>query len=216
MALNANLYWQQKAQIKVQADTTDAIEIKKGVRQGCVMSPCLFNLYTESIFRQIETAQGLKVGGHNINNLRYADDTVLLAENKEDLQKLLSMVNEESREKGLFMNAKKTKTMVITKQKEPIDIDIKIEECPVEQVKEFTYLGQLVTSDAKSDKEIKRRIMLAKNAFMKLKPILTNTNISIRTRMRCTKCYVWSIFLYGCETWTLTAQTEKRIEAFEM
>ena len=87
-----NLYWTQKAYIQLEQDLSGEILIKRGVRQGCVLSPCLFNLYTEMIFRHIADTEGVIVGGVNINNLRYADDTVLLADSEESLQSILDQV----------------------------------------------------------------------------------------------------------------------------
>ena len=73
------MYWEQTAVVRTEHGITEEFQVKKGVRQGCVLSPSLFNLYTEKIFREIEDMEGVNVGGHNINNLRYADDTSLLA-----------------------------------------------------------------------------------------------------------------------------------------
>ncbi|GFO04754.1 retrovirus-related pol polyprotein from type-1 retrotransposable element r2 [Plakobranchus ocellatus] len=103
--------WEQTAAIRIENKTSTFQDIKRGVRQGCVLSPDLFSLYSEIIMRNLENHPGIKVGGKNINNLRYADDTVLIAENKEDLQKLLNIVEEESRKKGLELNSKKTEVM---------------------------------------------------------------------------------------------------------
>ncbi|GFO31938.1 retrovirus-related pol polyprotein from type-1 retrotransposable element r2 [Plakobranchus ocellatus] len=89
--------WEQTAAMRIENKTSTFQDIKRGVRQGCVLSPDLFSLYSEIIMRNLENHPGIKVGGQNINNLRYADDTVLIAENKEDLQKLLNIVEEESR-----------------------------------------------------------------------------------------------------------------------
>ena len=112
-----NLYWEQKASVKVAQDMSIGVDIRRGMRQGCVLSPMLFNLYTETIFRHITNMKGVTVGGRNISNLCYADDTVLLAGNEADLQKLLTIVREKSMEYGLNMNVKKTKVMVISKKK---------------------------------------------------------------------------------------------------
>ncbi|GFN86282.1 retrovirus-related pol polyprotein from type-1 retrotransposable element r2 [Plakobranchus ocellatus] len=105
------MYWEQTAAMKIENKTSTFQDIKRGVRQGCVLSPDLFSLYSEIIMRNLENHPGIKVGGQNINNLRYAHDTVLIAENKEDLQKLLNIVEEESRKKGLELNSKKTEVM---------------------------------------------------------------------------------------------------------
>ena len=181
-----------------------------------MLSPSLFNLYTEGIFRGIDSLSGVKVGGTMINNLRYADDTALLGENKEDLNTLVLSVKTESEKLGLKMNIKKTKTMVISRKDITPKAKILIDGSEVEQVEKFLYLGQLITEDGRSDAEIKRRIGMAKSAFLNIKHLLTNCNISWRTRFRLLKCYVWSILTYGCETWTTKKSTENRINAFEM
>ena len=98
----------------------------------------------------------MKIGGRNINNLRYADDTVLLAETEEDLQKIVDQVKRESESFGLLMNAKKTKTMVFSKNSNAPNTRIHIEGKLIEKVQTFTYLGALMTEDGRSEKEIKR------------------------------------------------------------
>ena len=122
-----NLYAGQEATVKIAHGTTDWFQIGKGVRQGCILSPCLFNLYAEYIMRNtgLEEAQaGIKIAGRNINNLRYADDTTLMAESEEEyaddtaltaeseeLKSLLMKVKEESEKVGLKLNIQKTKIM---------------------------------------------------------------------------------------------------------
>ena len=109
-----NLYAGQEATVRTGHGTTDWFQIEKGVRQGCILSPCLFNLYAEYIMRNsgLEEAQaGIKFSGRNINNLRYADDTTLMAESEEELKSLLMKVKEESEEAGLELNIQKTKIM---------------------------------------------------------------------------------------------------------
>ena len=106
-----NLYAGQKATVRTGHGTTEWFQIGKGVRQGCILSPCLFNLYAEYIMRNsgLEGAQaGTKIAGRNINNLRYADDTTLMAESKEELKSLLMKVKEESENFGLKLNIQKT------------------------------------------------------------------------------------------------------------
>ena len=96
-----NMYWEQSAAMRVEGEISAFQKIKRGVRQGCVLSPDLFSLYSEIIMRNIEGQPGIRVGGHNISNLRYADDTVLISENEKDLQQLLNIVESKSKEKGL-------------------------------------------------------------------------------------------------------------------
>ena len=109
-----NLYAGQEETVRTGHGTTDWFQIGKGVRQGCILSPWLFNLYAESIMRNagLEEAQaGIKIAGRNINNLRYADDTTLMAESEEELKSLLMKVKEESEKAGLKLNIQKTKIM---------------------------------------------------------------------------------------------------------
>ena len=109
-----NLYADQEATVRTQHGTTDWFQIGKGVRQGCVLSPCLFNLYAEYIMRNTgldEAQAGIKTARRNINNLSYADDTTLMAQSKEELNSLLMKAKEESEKAGLKLNIKKTKIM---------------------------------------------------------------------------------------------------------
>ena len=106
-----NLYASQEATVRTGHETTDWFQIGKGVRQGCILSPCLFNLYAENIMRNagLEEAQaGIKIAGRNINNLRYADDTTIMAESEEELKSLLMKVKVEREEVGLKLNIQKT------------------------------------------------------------------------------------------------------------
>ena len=109
-----NLYAGQEATVRSGHGTTDWLQIRKGVSQGCILSPCLFNLHAEYIMlnaRLDEAQAGIKIAKRNINNFRYADDTTLMAESKEELKRLLMKVREESEKAGLKLNIKKTKIM---------------------------------------------------------------------------------------------------------
>ena len=130
-----NLYAGQEATVRTGHGTADWFQVGKGVRQGCIFSPCLFNLYAEYIMRNavLEEAQpGVKIARRNINNLRYADDTTLMAENEEELKSLLMKVKEESEKVGLKLNIQKTKIMASG----PIT-SWEIEEETVETVSDF-------------------------------------------------------------------------------
>ena len=113
--LQRNLYAGQEATVRTGHGTTDWLQIGKGVRQGCILSPCLFNLYAEYIMRnaELDEAQaGIKIARRNINNLRYADDTTLMVKSEEELKSLLVTVKEESEKAGLKRSIQKTKIMV--------------------------------------------------------------------------------------------------------
>ena len=177
------LYWEQSASVRTKSGMTSEFKIKKGVRQGCVLSPNLFNLYTEKIFREVEDMKGV-----NINNLRYADETVLLAEVPMFLQALLTAVNEKCKPYGMEMNIIKTKSMMVSRKKPVPNISISVEGKPIQQVDRMVYLRYMATEDGKCDKEIKRRIGIARTAFESMAKILTSRNISIKLRSRIAKC----------------------------
>ena len=136
----------------------------------------------------------------NINNLRYAGDTVLLAESKEQLQSILDQINTAGKEFGMKMNAKKTNVILIGKNQIKPKVNIIIDETPSEHVGKFVYLGQLITDDGKCDAENLRRIKIARGTFWKMKNVLTRGRVDFRTRRRLLKCYVISISLYGTKT----------------
>ena len=211
-----NLYWEQSAAVRIDGEYTIFSEIKRGVRQGCVLSPDLFNIYSEIILRTISDIEGVKVGGRNVNNLRYADDTVLIADSEQGLQNLLSAVADESEAMGLQLNAKKTECMVVSKKQTTPVCNITCKGTNIKQVENFKYLGFTVTSTAKCDSEIKKRIAISKEAFSKMGTVLKSRNIKFETKILIMKTYIWSVLLYGCECWTISKTMEKRLVALEM
>ena len=110
------MYWEQAASVRITNELSDEIRIQRGVRQGCVASPTLFNLYTDKIFRHVINTKGVNVGGKHYNNLRYADDTALLAGNENELSELTSKINEVENQFQMKINIKKTKAMVVSKK----------------------------------------------------------------------------------------------------
>ena len=154
------LYAGQEATVRTGHGTTDWFQIGKGVHQSCILSPCLFNLYAEYIMRNtgLEEAQaGIKIARRNINNLRYADDTTLMAESEEELKSLLIKVKEESEKVGLKLNVQKTKVMASG----PIS-SWELDGETVETVKDFIFLGSKITADGDCSHEIKRRLLLGR------------------------------------------------------
>ena len=148
-----NLYAGQEVTVTTRHGTTDSFQIGKGVRQGCLFSPCLFNLYAEYIIRNAgldgEPA-GIKIARRNSNNLRYADDTILMAESEEELKSLLMKVKVESEKVGLKLNIQKRKIMASG----PITSWEKDGET-VETVADFIFLGSKITADGDCSHEIK-------------------------------------------------------------
>ena len=141
-SLLRNLYAGQEATVRTEHATTDWFQIGKGVCQGCILSPCLFNLYVEYIMRNagLEEAQaGIKTAGRNINNLRCADDTTLMAESEEELKSLLMKVKEESEKVGLKPNIQKSKITASG----PITLG-QIDGQTVETVADFIFLGSKI------------------------------------------------------------------------
>eukprot|EP00795_Rhopilema_esculentum_P009669 gene9669-biopygen2063 len=175
--------------MRVENEMSEFTQIRRGVRQGCVFSPYLFNMYSELFLRELDGMQEFIIGGHNMNNLRYADDTVLISESAEKLQELLDRVVAESRKKGLTINCKKTECMVVSKQLEKPQFTLQIGENIIQQVGRFNYLGSVITDDGKCDSEIKRRKGMAKDAFQKLGKILKDRKMSMDTKFGVLDCY---------------------------
>ena len=155
-----NLYAGQEATVRTGHGTTDWFQIGKGICQGCILSPCLVNFYAEYIMRSagLEEAQaGIKIAGRNINNLRYADDTTLMAESEEELKSLLMKVKEESGKVSLKPNIQKTKIMASG----PIT-SWQIDRETVKTVSDFIFWGSKITADGDCSHKIKRHSLEGK------------------------------------------------------
>ena len=158
------------------------------------MSPCLFNLYAEYIKRNdgLEEAQaGIKIAGRNINNLRYADDTTLMAE-REELRSLLTKAKEESEKVGLKLNIQKTK--IITSWE--------IDGETMETVTDFIFMGSKIIADGDCSLEIKRHLLLGRKAMTNLDSIFRSRAITLPTKVHLVKAVVFPVVMYGCESWT--------------
>ena len=211
----ANLYWNQKAAIRIEDELSSYIAIQRGVRQGCVLSPYLFNIYTEFIFREIDELEGININGKNVNNIRYADDTALMAITESKLQVIVDEVKHHSSKGGLDMNVKKTKVMRVSKAPDET-MTIRVDDANLEQVRQFKYLGTQITEDARTETELRCRTSIAKAKFSSMNTVLTSRQLSTELKLRVLNCYIMSIFTYGCEAWTLTEVMEAKVDAFEM
>ena len=192
-------------------------KIGKGVHQGCISSLCLLNLYAEYIMqttRLDETQAGIKIAGRNINNLRYADDTTLMAESKEELTHLLMKVKEEGEKKqlaGLKLNIQKAEIMASG----PIaswQIDGEI----VETMTDFIFWGSKITADGDCSHEIKRCLLLGRTAMTNLDSMLKSRDITLSTKVCLVEAMVFPLVMYGCENWIIKKAEWKRIDAFEL
>ena len=213
-----NLYWNQKATVQIGEEQTEWVEIKKGVRQGCVLSPDLFNLYSQKMIEELDDLEGVRVGGVNVTNIRYADDTVLIADTQEKLQELVNALKGACEERGMEINVGpgKTEVMGLTKRNEDLNVNVTLDGRTIPQVEKYKYLGCVIDKDGRSESEVVKRIGMAKSSFGKVRKVLTNMELDLRIRLRLLKCFVWSVLLYGSEAWTLDKKLKKRLEAAEM
>jgi len=196
-----NLYAGQEATVRTGHGITDWFQIGKGVRQGCILSPCLFNFYAEYLMRNsgLEEAQaGIKIARRNTNNLRYAHDTTLMAESEEELKSLLMKVKEESEKVSLKLNIQKTK---ITASGRITSWQIDGE--TVVTVADFIFQCSKITADGDCTHEIKKHFLLGRKIMTSLDSILKGRDITWSTKVHLVKPMVFPAVMYGCESWTI-------------
>ena len=161
---------------------------------------------------ELEEAQaGIKIARRNINNLRYADDTTLMAESKEELKSLSMKVKEESEKVGLKLNIKKTKIM----ESSPITT-WEIDGETAETVSDFIFWGSKITADGDCSHEIKRRLLLGRKVMNNLDSILKSRDITLPKKVHLVKAMVFPVVMYGCESWIVKKAGQQRIDAFEL
>ena len=158
-----------------------------------------------------EAQAGIKIGGRNINNLRYADDTTLMAESEEEFKSLLMKVKVESEKVGLKLNIQKTKIMASS----PIT-SWEIDGETVETMSEFIFLGSIITADGDCSHEIKRHLLLGRKVMTNLDSIFKSRDITLPTKVRLVKAMVFPVIMCGCENWTIKKAESQRIDAFEL
>ena len=200
-----NLYAGQEATVRTGHGAMDWFQIGKGVCQGYILSPCLFNIYAEYIMRNAgldETQARIQIAGRNINNLRYVDDTTLMAESEEELKSLLMKVKEESEKVGLKLNIQKTKIMASG----PITL-WQIDGETVETVADF-ILGEL--------HEIKRCLVPGRKIMINLDSMLKTIDVTLPTKVHLVKAMAFQVVMYGCEIWTIKKAEHWRIDDFEL
>ena len=195
-----NLYAGQEATVRTGRGTTDWFQTGKEIHQGCILSSCLFNLYAEYIMRNTgldEVQAGIKIAGINIDNLRYADGTILMAESEEELKSLLIKVKEESEKVGLKLNIQKTKIMASIPS---LHGNIWGNNGNSGRL---CFLGSKIIGDGDCIHEIKRRLLLGRKVMTNLDSILKSRDITLLTKVRLVKAMVFPVVMYGCESWTI-------------
>ena len=214
------LYDDTKSTVQVDNTLTDWFKSTVGVRQGCLLSPYLFNIFLEQIMSEalegFETA--VSINGKPITNLRFADDIALITNSMEKLSELTERLDKASAKMGMEINGEKCKIMQIGKKNNMQDadnIDIQVGNHTIEKVNDFKYLGAYISDNARCEKEIKTRLAMALASMVKYNKIWRNKKITVNTKVRLLKAVITSIALYGCQSWTLSKEMEKRIESFE-
>jgi len=179
-----NLYWNQTAQIKVGNIKTDHIKIQLGVRQGCILSPLLFNLYSDRIFKEVLKGIShlvIKINGEPITTIRYADDTLILANTIEGLQLLINKIGDVGETQGPKIKIGKTKFMIFSRQPHN-GTTLELNGSQIERVSKFEYLGSIVTEDLNADCEIKCRIEITRATFNNMRSFLSNDNLNLKLK----------------------------------
>ena len=203
-----------QAAVRVDGETEQWFKTNRGTRQGDPISPTVFIADLERAMDKIkERESGISIQGININNLRFADDVDLLEEKRAELEHSLKILNEEAKKYGLAINIGKTKMMIFggNKTEPTIEVDGHI----IENVERFTYLGSNFECNLDDKAEIKTRLAKAYTILGTLDKIWRSSTITMPTKMKILNTTVFSTALYGCETWTLTAEIRRRILAFE-
>ena len=209
------LYNTTNSAVLLNSDIGNYFKTTVGVRQGCLLSPVLFNLFLENIMR--ETLQDfnstVSIGGRTISNLRFADDIDLMGGSNHELQDLTDRLTTRSGAYGMEVSNEKSKVMANSVHNTHAQIHMNGQQ--LEEVDAFKYLGSTLTKDGRSSTEIKTRIGIATSAMTKLNKIWRSKDISFKTKLKLYKALIVSILLYGCESWTLTAETTRRVQTFE-
>ena len=201
-----NLYADQEATIRIGQGTTDWLKIGKAVCEGCILSPCLFNLYAEYIMENAgldEAQAGIKTARRNSNNLRYADDTTLMAGGEEPLDE------SERREWKIWLQTQHKKMKIMASG--PIT-SWQIDGKTMETMTDFIFLSSKITADGDCRQEIKRHLLLGRKAMTNLDSVLKSRAITLLTKVHIIKVMVFPVVMYRCESWTI----KKRLSAKEL
>ena len=209
-------YSNSKALVQIGKGRTEEFEIRTGLRQGCLLSPILFNLVLEKVKRSIGQRQGgIVIGGISIGSLEYADDVDIIRERVEQVLEMYNVYKEEAKRVGLVINENKTKVMKMTREENGQIQQNNAVINGIEKVSEFKYLGSCLTSNNDIKKEITERIAAGNRCFYSLLEIFKKRYISRTTKLRIYNSIIRPIATYGCESWTLTKHLKQKLLVFE-
>src|SRR6202142_3562357 len=211
-----NLYEGITACVRIEGENTEAFEVRTGLRQGCILSPTLFNITLVYMMRRaMEGKEGIKVDGRSLKDTEYADDAALLAETLISVVALTNYLASESEKFGLKLNMPKTKIMAVTRKFGPLPEAI-VGNNTIEVVDNFIYLGSQLCKEGGSEGDVKRRLALAGATFHRLwEKVFKRHEISLAIKLRLLNAAVMPILLYGSETWSLTTTLENMVNACE-
>lgn len=210
-----NLYDQTISQVKVGNKLSPEFIVNKGLRQGCCVSPTLFKIYVAralNLWKRKCKGMGVDLGGVCLYTLQFADDQVLIANDKDDLEYMTRKLQEEYEKWGLQLNTQKTKYLPIAQEK----VNIELEKEEIEACDEYTYLGVTFDITGKDDKEINKRITQARRIIGCLNGIFWSKEIGKHRKYNIYETLIKSSLLYGSETWRITENNKRRLEAVEM
>ena len=203
-----NLYAGQEATVRTGHETTDWFQIRKGVRQGCVLSPCLFNLYAEYIMRNAGLEKH-KLESRLPGEISITSDTQMtppLWQKVKELKSLLMKVKEESEKVGLKLNIQKTKIMASG----PIT-SWEIDGETVETVTDIIWGGSKITAVGDCSHEIKRRLLVGRKVMTNLDSMLKSRDVTLPTKVHLVKAMVFPVVMYGCESWTVKKAEHRKL-----
>ena len=211
------LYENSKARVRVEDELTECFDMRQGVRQGCPLSPWLFNVFLDMVAweARAQFKGGVCLDNCTLQLLMFADDTVLLAETEEDLQQNVREFSEAVKRHRLAMNTEKTTTMVFSRKK--VDCNVEVDGQKLENVMEQTYLGVILSEDGRMECELEKRIGAALSAAGAVRSqVLESRDLSKSAKMLVYKTMIEPTLTYGAESWVLKEREKQRVQAAEM
>ena len=210
------LYEGGKASVRIGNRESEWFGVNRDVRQGCTLSPWLFNVFVDKVTREARGGfvREVKLSTGEVGVLPYADDMVLMAESEEGLQSNLQVVSEAMVRWDLKVNWRKTKVMKVARERG--DCEVRVGDQAIEQVDEIKYLGVMLSSDGRMQKEMEARIGSATRMIGGMSEAVLRRELSKGTKLKVVNATMMPSLLYGCEAWSLTKQQQSKVQATQM